>query len=196
MLARLAPVALVLLAGCGAGAPYASDETVARVAYHDPVGPPSLTLYTVLNNRSGEGAHTALLVNASERVLFDPAGSFETPRAPERNDVLHGMSPAVVTAYEDYHARVTYHAEVQTVAVSPEVAEMALRAVEDHGAVPHAFCAQSTSGILQSLPGFESVGRTYFPKRLMREFAAIPGVTQRAVYDNDPDDHRAKLVGN
>ena len=84
-----AALALVVLTACGGGsasAPFAPDAAVqaARVAND---GPPSITLFTVVNNKTGAGAHSGLLINASERVLFDPAGSFYHPRLPERNDL-------------------------------------------------------------------------------------------------------------
>ena len=56
-------------------------------------GPKALTLYTMRNTGSGNGAHSSVLIDASQRVLFDPAGSFANARIPERNDVLFGNVP-------------------------------------------------------------------------------------------------------
>ena len=47
---------------------------VAAAAYVAP-GPRSITLMTMINNRTGSGGHTALVVNGSQQVIFDPAGS-------------------------------------------------------------------------------------------------------------------------
>ena len=103
-----------LLAGCGAEPVWAPDEAVTRAAYRDTENPPSITLFTVLNNRSGEGAHSALMINASQRVIFDPAGTWWHRTAPERNDLHYGITPTMLKFYIDYHARETYHVDVQT----------------------------------------------------------------------------------
>ena len=60
----LALCAATLLGGCAAERVWAPDEAVARAAYrHD--GPPRLTLFTMINNRTGAGAHTSLMVKPS-----------------------------------------------------------------------------------------------------------------------------------
>lgn len=38
---------------------------------------PRISLYTMVNNESGAGAHSALVINASQRVIFDPTGTFK-----------------------------------------------------------------------------------------------------------------------
>jgi len=85
----LAAIALVLvIAGCSTKSNNNADPaTIAAVAYRDP-GPATLTLYTMVNNRTGRGGHTSLMINASERVIFDPAGSFRADKVPERNDEI------------------------------------------------------------------------------------------------------------
>lgn len=191
---RLLAAALLAatLAGCGAEEVGAPAADVARAAYvHG--GAPSLTLITVLNERSGEGAHTGLMVNGSQRVMFDPAGTFNTTRVlPERGDVLYGMTPAYYQAYVDYHTRVTFRTIEQTVEVSPEVAEAALRLVQASGPSSKAGCAMNTSAVLRQLPGFEGVGRSWFPKSIMRDFAGLPGVATRTYRDDDPDENAMK----
>ena len=90
----LALGAMVFLAGCAAESVWAPDDAVARAAYrHD--RPPRLTVYTMINNNSGGGAHTSLMINGSQRVIFDPAGSFKHDTIPERNDALFGITPPV-----------------------------------------------------------------------------------------------------
>lgn len=116
----LALTALISLAACGAEPIWAPDDAVATARYAHP-GPTSVTLYTVLSTRSGAGAHAGLLINGSERVLFDPAGSWRHPKLPERNDVHFGITPKMVDFYIDYHARETYDVVEQTVEVSPEL---------------------------------------------------------------------------
>lgn len=186
ILALILPLAL---AACGAEPVWAPEEEVQRAIYrHD--APPSLTLFTVVSNRSGSGAHTGLLVNGSQRVIFDPAGTWYHPQVPERNDVHFGMKDAAVDFYVDYHARETFHVVIQEVPVSPQVAEMALRAVQEYGAVPKAYCAVATSTILSGLPGFENAPSGFSPLRLMKYFDTIPGVKRRVVFDDSPDNNR------
>lgn len=182
----------LFMAACTAESVWAPDEVVQRAAYRDP-GPTTITLFTMINNRSNEGAHSAIMVNASQRVIFDPAGSWWHRTVPERNDVLYGITPTMLRFYVDYHARETYHVDVQTIEVSPQVAERALRIVEEYGAVPKAMCGRSTSQVLRQLPGFESIGRSPFPGRIMRAFAQLPGVERNKVYDTDSDDNKALL---
>jgi hypothetical protein len=184
---------LTVLAGCGAEPVWAPDEAVARAAYvHD--GPPSVTLYTVIGTRSGAGAHSALMVNASQRVIFDPAGTWHHPRLPERNDVHFGMTPKMVAFYIDYHARETYDVVEQTVPVTPAVAELVMERAKAHGAVPKAHCALSVADVLEGVPGFDTVPRSWYPLKLMDAFAAMPGVEQRRITDDDDDDNHGVLI--
>jgi len=186
----------LFLAGCAYTAEpiWASDEVVAQAVYREP-GPTSLTLFTVINNRSGAGAHAGLMINASQRVMFDPAGTWWNPSVPERNDVHYGITPRVLEYYIDYHTRETFRTVVQTMEVSPEVAEAALRAVQAYGAVPKAQCTVAISAILKGLPGFEEFPRSWFPKVAMRAFEQYPGVTTEVIYDDDADDNSSVLAG-
>lgn len=178
---------LLGLTACAGESVWATDEDVARYRYSSS-GPATLTLFTVINVNSGNGGHSALMVNApSERVLFDPAGSFHHPRLPERNDVIHGMKPAAVDLYINYHSRTSWRVVKQDLVVPAAVAEQALRLVENYGAVGSAYCANSISTILRQVPGFESIRVTMFPVNLMEQFAQFQGVTRSEFHDNDPD---------
>lgn len=184
----LSLLALLTLTACGAQSKWASDEFVASKRYvHD--GPPMLTLFTVISNRSDAGAHLGLMINGSQRVLFDPAGTFQHPNIPERNDVHYGITPAVVDFYIDYHARVTYRIVRQDIVVTPEVAEQAIRLVEAYGAVPKAFCTKAITEVLRQLPGFENIPNSFYPKKAMEAFGRLPGVTTQTFYDNDPEEN-------
>lgn len=185
---------VALLAACGGEGVWAPDEEIRAKAYHHK-GPSTLTLITVINNRSGAGGHTGLLINGSQRVVWDPAGSWWSPNAPERNDLHYGMNDRMVDVYVDYHTRVTYHTVLQELEVSAEVAEMALQEAAAFGAVPKTSCSLSTSAILGRLPGFESIKTSYYPVKTMNAFAKLPGVKTRKVYDDDPDDNSTKLPG-
>lgn len=179
-----APLAL---AGCATESVWAPDVVLDRVRYVDP-GPKSLTLITMRNVGSGRGAHSALLINASERVLWDPAGSFKHETIPERNDLIYGVSPRISDFYISYHSRETFYTDIQEVEVSPEVAEMAFAAARVAGPVQQANCARVTSQILRSLPGFEFIRVTWFPEKLEEQFAKVPGVKFRTLHEDDADD--------
>ncbi|NUH65736.1 hypothetical protein HTT03_10625 [Sulfitobacter sp. S0837] len=185
----LTAVALVaVLAGCSVDqSPDSSPEAVAAAAYRAPE-PPSLTLMTMVNNRTGSGGHTALMVSGSQRVIFDPAGSFRDSRLPERGDVLYGVTPGWLQAYKSAHARSTFHVVSQEIPVSAAVAERALQLVTSNGAVPGAFCANATSGILQQLPGFGHMKSTFYPVKLQEQFQTLPGVTTAKYYEDDKGD--------
>lgn len=175
------------LSACAVEEIWAPDDVVARATYRG-TGPKHLTLYTMLNVGSDNGAHTSLLIDASHRVMFDPAGSFKTPYLPERNDVLIGVSPRLEQYYLSYHARATYYVVGQRIEVAPEVAERALILAFANGAVPQAGCARHTSRLLRQLPGFEGVRQTMFPDKLMEDFGKLPGVETREYRENDDDD--------
>jgi hypothetical protein len=148
-------------------------------------GPASLTLFTVKNTGSGNGAHSSLLIDGSQRVLFDPAGSFRASATPERNDVLFGFSPAAEQAYISFHARAAYFVVIQTVSVPPEVAEQALQLALANGAVAKANCTRATSAIVRQLPGFDDIGGTWFPNNLSDSFGQLPGVQTSEVREQD-----------
>lgn len=185
-------IALLGLAAC-AQPKWAPDEHVEAVRFVE--GPPTyITLYTVVNKANGSGAHSSILVNASERAIFDPAGTWYHPRLPERNDVHFGMTDKALAFYVDYHTRVTYDTIEQKVYVSPEVAELVLARIKAYGAVPKAMCTQATSSILRGVPGFESLPQTFYPRKLSAAFAKMPGVTTRVITDDDDDDNHGILL--
>mmetsp|Transcript_29398 Transcript_29398/g.57414 ORF Transcript_29398/g.57414 Transcript_29398/m.57414 type:complete len:200 (+) Transcript_29398:3543-4142(+) len=183
-IAALALCAIV--SGCATvpDVPYASDERVAAVAYRAP-GPATLTVFTMVSNRSGSGAHSAIMINGSQRVIFDPAGSFVNERVAEQEDVLFGVTPAVLAGYKSAHARSTYHVVSQTVEVTPEQAEVALQLALRNGAVSRSFCTNAATGLLRQVPGFGAIDQTFFPSKLMEQMAAWPGVVEDRYYEDD-----------
>lgn len=182
------------LTACGAAQPtWAPDDAVTTAHYvHD--GPPAVTLFTVVANGSNSGAHSGLLINGSQRIMFDPAGSWSLPRLAERNDVHFGMTDKMVDFYIDYHARETYRVVEQTIEVSPQVAELVLQRALAYGAVAKANCTNSVSAILREVPGFETLPHTYFPGKLMRAFGELPGVKTRTITDDDADNNHGILL--
>lgn len=179
-----APLAL---AACGAPRVWAPDEFVAAKVYSH-AGPKSLTLFTMKNTGSDNGAHTGLMINASQRVLFDPAGTFGHASIPERNDVHFGITPRIEQFYISYHSRVTFYTLIQYVEVPPETAELALRLVMENGPTPKSLCTTHTSRILGQLPGFEFIRTTIFPNNLADQFARVPGVVASEYRETDSDD--------
>lgn len=180
-----APLAL---AACGGGDPIWAPDDVVNAKIYRGTGQKSITLYTMINVWSGNGAHSSLLIDASQRVMFDPAGSFKHETIPGRNDVLFGISPRVEEFYVSYHARQTYYVEGQRILVSDEIAERALQLVMANGAVPKSACALAVSKVLRDIPGFENIRRTISPTRIRDDFAKIPGVVTTIYREDDADD--------
>ncbi|CTQ32239.1 hypothetical protein [Jannaschia rubra] len=178
---------LPLLAACGADNVYAPMQEVQSRAYRAEGGP-TLTLLTAINNRTGSGGHSALMVSGSQRVIFDPAGTWWHPTAPERGDVIYGITPTMLDFYIDYHARPTYRVVSQEISVSPEIAERALQLVEAHGPAAKATCGQSVSGILREL-GFGKVRRSWYPDRIMKDFETVQGVVRHEIRDDTVDEY-------
>ncbi|EEE37315.1 lipoprotein, putative [Rhodobacteraceae bacterium KLH11] len=185
-----------LVAGCaGSQRPQADQSQIVSRSYRDP-GPATLTLYTMINTRTGSGAHTSLMISGSERVIFDPAGSFRADVVPIKNDVLYGITPNAERAYRSSHARETHYARIQTVEVSPQQAEIALQLAKQMGPVAGVFCANSTSQLLQQVPGFEQIKTTFYPVKLSDQFGQIPGVVTTEYRENDSADLQQGLAEN
>jgi len=181
-----------LTAGCAVKHdPPVSDEQIINATYRHNA-PPELTLYTMINNTNGSGAHTSLMINASQRVIFDPAGSFRDKKIVARNDVVYGVTPYVEDVYTRFHARKTFHVVIQRLPVTPEVAEQALRLAQGMGEVTDGRCAASTSEILSQLPGL-NITRTMAPKKLMAQFEKAPLSSSRSLYEYDDEDKSKAL---
>ncbi len=177
-------LSVALLSGCAEKRKESPIEAIDAAVYVN-TGPPKLTLITMINNRTGAGAHSALLVASTQTVLFDPAGSFEHKQVPERGDVLYGMSPDWVGWYKSAHARSNFHVVSQEFTVTPAQAARALQLVQANGAVPSSFCANATSGILKQIPGFQSIQQGFYPLKLMEQLEKLSGVTTTRYYEDD-----------
>lgn len=182
-----------ILAACGADRKWASDEAVRNARYVSDE-PPSITLLTVIGIPRGEGGHSALLINGSQRVIFDPAGSWEHPAIPERHDVLYGITPNFKNFYIDYHARETYWVAEDTILVSRELADAAIRSAEQQGATNKGFCAVATGQTLRRLPGFEGAPTGFNPNKLREWFLTLPNVTSKRHMDGDPANNHDVLL--
>ena len=173
-------LALLSLMACTNDHKWASDAEVARARYVDP-NPPSITLFTSINTRTKAGVHSALLINGTERVLYDPAGSWDQALAPERNDMHWGMNPLFLANYVDYQGSAPFELIEQTIFVTPEVAEMVKQNALAHGSANKAACANAIGQILRPVPGFQSLPATLFPKRMSAAFGQLPGVQSQTL---------------
>ena len=182
-----------ILAACGADRKWASDEAVRNARYVSDE-PASITLFTVIGIPRGEGGHSALLINGSQRVIFDPAGSWEHPAIPERHDVLYGIPPNFKNFYIDYHARETSWVAEDTILVSRELADAAIRSAEQQGATNKSFCAVATGQTLRRLPGFEGAPTGFNPNKLREWFLTLPNVTSKRHMDGDPANNHDVLL--
>lgn len=186
----LALISLVVLASCTKPEVWAAEEDVIAARYHDD-GPTEIVLFNVVSNESNRGEHAALMINASQRVLFDPAGTWTHPLSPERHDVHYGFDDAQLFRYTYYHARRTHRVRIQTLEVPPATAEYILRLAEQYGSVRDGYCARSIFDILRQVPGFEGLQPSFYPNRLSDQFALIPGVTEEMIYsDAEPTERQ------
>ena len=79
------------------------------------------------------------MINASQPVIFYPAGTIKCDVFIEQDDVLCGATPSVLEFYTRAHARKTHHVVIQDSDVSPEIAERELQLVRANGPVTSAF---------------------------------------------------------
>lgn len=191
VLRLFAVLSLALVAACTKPVVYAPEEDVIAARYQDE-GPTEIVVFNVIDNERGRGEHAALMINApSQRVLFDPAGSWTHPLSPERHDVHYGFDDAQLFRYTYYHARRTHHVLKQTLQVSPEVAEYILRQAEAYGPVPDGQCARSIFSVLQSVPQFAELDMSWYPNSLSEQIAQFPGVTEERIYsDAEPTERQ------
>ncbi len=189
----LAAALPAVLAACGADNVWDSDEEV-RSARFVSDEPPSITLFTVIGIPRGEGGHSALMINGSQRVIYDPAGTWNHPAIPERHDVLYGITDNFRNFYIDYHARSTYWVAEDRIPVTREQADIAIRRAEANGAANKSFCAVATGSVLRGVPGFESAPRGFSPLKLRNWFLSRPGVVSKRHYDGDPANNHDVLL--
>lgn len=182
-----------MLAACGADNIWASDEAL-RNARHVSAEPPSITLFTVIGIPRGEGGHSALMINGSQRVIYDPAGSWNHPNIPERHDVLYGITDNFKNFYIDYHARATYWVAEDTVPVTREVADLAIRRAAANGSANKSFCAVETGTVLKGVPGFQGAPTGFSPLKLRNWFLTLPNVQSKRHMDGDPANNHDVLI--
>jgi hypothetical protein len=178
-----AAAAALLMAGCEMYRP-ASPEEVARARYVSPE-PPSVTLLSMVDTASGRSAHSALLINGSQQVLYDPAGTFSHPEVPRRGDIHYGMTPRYVDYYERYHARYDHYVQAQKVDISRASADRLIANAQAEGKALKTHCALAVADVLEPVPPFQEVRHSFFPEAVREDFARIAGVETRYVYETD-----------
>lgn len=182
----IAPVLmLIVLAGCAVevGAP---SEEIARARYST-TDDPYVAVVSMVSTRTGRAAHTALFINASERVIYDPAGTFEHREMPERGDIHYGASDRMIDYYERYHARLSHFVHVQKIPVSRQVAEATLRRAQAQGPSPKSFCTTHTIDVLNDVDGLPRFENSFYPEKLRQQVARLSIVEDRYVYEYDSD---------
>jgi hypothetical protein len=182
------PVIILLIASCTTKkVTWAPTDEIIKATYQTNE-PSSITLLTMINNTTGIGGHSALLINSKERVLFDPAGTFKHPQIPERHDVFFGMNDTAVERYIDYHARPTIHVVMQNIEIDLKTAIELTNLIKNYGPVQDMMCSYAISEILTELHDFKTIPKSFFPKIIMKNFSKLDGVTTIKVYDYFLDD--------
>lgn len=185
----LAPVALLLTVGlsaCAVPQEPQIDPEVMRAAVYRSGGPAEIALVTNISNKNGRGAHSALIIDGPQRVVYNPFGTWSHPSSPERGDMHYGFTPEMEAWFIDYHARETYRVRVQRLQVSPEVAAEAMSRAEAYGATGPAACTIAISRVLRGLPGFEDFPVVLFPDKAADAFSQIDGVKSTVYVDDSP----------
>lgn len=183
MTPRLIAFLFLALSGCAQNA-YAPDEFVQAARYESPE-PAYVSLMTMVNRENDRGAHSAILVNGSQVALYDPAGTFRHEELPERGDVFYGITPRWKEVYEWYHARDTTYVVEHRLQVTRAFADQVIARMEAQGPSPKLLCGINVADVLRDFDRFSNVPRSYYPGKIMDAFKAVPGVTERRVYQED-----------
>ncbi len=162
-----------------------ATQAQVQAAFYHSDAPPSISLLNMVNENTDSSEHAGLLINGSQRVLYDPAGDYWVKGRPRKDDIHYGMTDQWVQNYESFHARLGFFVQKQTVYVSQGVADLAIRKAQERGETYHTQCASSASWVLRQLPGFSSIPQTMFPDRLRKAFARLPNVQTTYIYEDD-----------
>lgn len=174
--AVLALCLAISLSGC-AGTLYSSPPDVAKRDRHSPEAAPEIALVTVMHKPTRFMWHSALLITADERILYESGGYWIDPENRRLGDVHYNMNDARL---RDYVARrgnpKVWEITLHRVAVPKEVAQEAKHRAETNQLVLGGFCAVGVAELLKGLPGFDHIGPVLLPHDLVPRFAEIPGV--------------------
>jgi len=176
--------ASLFITGCAGNSGSALPAEIAAAQAHLPA-PASISLITMVNAKSGGGEHSALLINGSQQIIYDPAGTFRHSQLPRRDDVVYGITPRFAEYYNSYHARFGYYVKVQTLQISLEQANAMIAAAQARGHVPKLFCATAISDVLNDFPQFADIPVTFFPGAIMKRVALIDAVDTVIIREDD-----------
>ena len=171
-------------AGCASNSGVAPAEEISAARFSNPE-PASVSLITMVNARSDFGEHSALLINGSQQVIYDPAGTFRHSQLPRRNDVVYGITPRYASYYNSYHARFGYYVKVQKLEISREEADEMIAAAQARGHVGKLLCATAISDVLSDFPQFADIRPTIFPGAIMKRVAKIEAVDTLIIREDD-----------
>lgn len=174
----------LFVGGCASNSGTAPAEEISAAQFTNPA-PASVSLLTMVNDRSGGGEHSALLINGSQQVIYDPAGTFRHSQLPRRDDMVYGITPQFASYYNSYHARFGYYVQVQTLDISREQADQMIAASQARGHVGKLFCANAISDVLNDFSQFSEVRDTFFPGAIMKRVAAIEEIDTVIVREDD-----------
>jgi len=174
----------LFLAGCASNSGTAPSESISAAAFTNPA-PASVSLVTMVNAASDFGEHSALLINGSQQIIYDPAGSFRHSELPRRDDIVYGITPHFAEYYYSYHARFGYYVKVQTLQISRDEADAMIAAAQVKGHVPKLFCATAISDVLNDFPQFADIPVTFFPGAIMKRVARNDAVDTLVVREDD-----------
>lgn len=176
-------LSLVFLSACAD--PSADPvEAISAAQYVNPE-PASITLLTMVKTSNDFGEHSAILINASQQVLYDPAGSFRHTALARARDVHYGVTPQLAAYYNSYHSRFGYYVIAQKIEVTPEIAERVFQRAVAEGTTGQLRCGVAASSVLNGIPMFSSIPTTFFPGKIRDTFANIPGVVTSYTREND-----------
>jgi len=142
-------------------------------------------LVSMMSTSRDQGAHSALLVNGSQVVIYDPAGSYKHPSTPERGDLHYGITPVMEEVFKRFHARDSHYVQEQKLFVDRAMADAVIARIETQGPSPKMFCAISIADVLNDFDKFGDVPRSFFPGALTKSFAAMPGVQTTYTRESD-----------
>jgi len=182
--AILVGLSLVLSACANPNAGTAPAEEIAASRFSNPE-PAYISLLTMVNTNTGFGEHAALLINGSQQIIYDPAGSFRHSELPRRDDVVYGITPRYAEYYNSYHARFGYYVKVQRLEISRAQADAMIAASIARGSVPKLFCATAISDVLKEFPQFSDIRSTFFPGAIMNRVARIEAVDTTIIREDD-----------
>ena len=174
----------LFITGCAGNSGSALPEEISAAAAHLPA-PSSISVITMVNAKSEFGEHSALLINGSQQIIYDPAGTFRHSQLPRRDDVVYGITPRYADYYNSYHARFGYYVKVQTLEISRAQADAMIAAAQARGHVPKLFCATAISDVLNDFPQFADIPVTFFPGAIMKRVAQIDAINTVIIREDD-----------